>query len=224
VDDQDPLVLNLDVYETRRGLWNPEHGDLELPAGWEFLATGDTFVTRQVKASGVYWNAWRPRGRNRPHRRRLGLFAPATAIRQARTDAELTQARRTQQRAVNARHRRKVEDACRIEFVAAVVAWLDFTPEHAALAAQIADAAAERAVVVGSGRVGRTRMLPLEERAAQAARATIRHRFTAYDDHLAELDPFEVELDEFDCRAIKQSAQQAVDDFLCAHRQPPARA
>jgi hypothetical protein len=224
VDEDDLRVLNLDVYETRRGLWNPDHGDLELPADWEFLAAGDTFVTRQVKAGGVYWNAWQPRGRNRPHRRRLGLFAPATAIGQARTDAELTQARRAQQRAVHARHRDKVEEAYRIEFASAVVTWLDFVPEHAALAAQIADAAAERAVVVGSGKVGRTRMLPLEERAALAARAAIRHRFTDYDDHLAELDPFEAEVDDFEYRTIKQSAQQAVDDFLYAHRQPPARA
>ena len=78
-----------------------------------------------------------------------------------------------------------------------VVAWLDFAPEHAELAEQIATLAADRAVVVGSGRVGRTRLLPLEERAALAARATIRHRFTD-DDRLAELDPFEAETGDFE--------------------------
>jgi Uncharacterized conserved protein (DUF2293) len=221
VADADVGVLNLDVYDTREGLWNPEHGSVELPDGWEFLPAGDAFVTRRVKAAGVYWTAWRPRGRNRPHRRKLGLFAPTAAIARARDAAEQTTARRAKQREVNARHRDKVEDAYRGEFAAAVSAWLAFAPEHAALADQIASSAADRAVVVGSGRVGRTRLLPLEERAALAARATIRHEFTNYDDRLAELDPFEAEVDDFEYRSIKHAAHDAVDDFLDAHRRSP---
>ena len=31
------------------GFWCPEHGDVELPEGWEYLAAGDNFVTRRVK-------------------------------------------------------------------------------------------------------------------------------------------------------------------------------
>jgi hypothetical protein len=224
VAEQDPSALNLDVYESKQGLWNPEHGELELPADWEFLRSGDTFVTKQVKAAGVYWNAWRPRGKSRPHRRKLGLFAPTTAISHARAEAERTAERRAQQRVVNARHRDKVEETYRVQFAAAVVAWLDFAPEHNGLAEEIANTAAERAVAVGSGRVGRTKVLALEERAALAARATIRHGFTDYDDRLAGLDPVEVEVDDFEYRTIKQTAHDAVDDFLCAHRRPPARA
>ena len=75
----DPTGLNLDVYDTRDGLWNPEHGALEMPEGWKHLPTGDAFVTRRVKAAGVFWLLWQPRGRNRPHRRSLG-FSPATTI------------------------------------------------------------------------------------------------------------------------------------------------
>lgn len=78
---------------------------LELPADWVSLSSGDAFVTRRVKAVGVYWNAWPPRGRNRPHRRRLGLFAPTAAITQARTDAEGTAERRARARVVSARAR-----------------------------------------------------------------------------------------------------------------------
>jgi hypothetical protein len=63
--------------------------------------------------------------------------------------------------------------------------------------------------------------LPLEERAALAARATIRHRFTDYDDRLAELDPFGAETGDFEYRTIKHAAHDAVDDFLDAHRRPP---
>jgi len=64
------------------------------------------------------------------------------------------------------------------EFVVAVRAWLDFAAEHFALAEEIAVCAAEQAAVVGSGRVEWTRTLPLEERAALAARPYIRHRHT----------------------------------------------
>jgi hypothetical protein len=211
--------LNLDVYATKPGLWNPDHGNLELPADWELLPTGDTFVTRHVKAAGVYWIAWRPRGKDRPHRRKIGLFAPAAAIEQARAEAAATAEHRARQRVVNARHRDKVEADYQEEFAAAVVAWLDFAPPHADLARTIAAAAAERAAVVGSGRVGRTKQLPLDERAALAARATIRHRFTDYEDRLVVLDPYETEIDDFEYGLVKKSAHDAVDDFLCTHRQ-----
>lgn len=29
------LAEHLDVYDTRTGLWNPDHGDIEIPDGWE---------------------------------------------------------------------------------------------------------------------------------------------------------------------------------------------
>ena len=221
MEEQDPRTLVLDVYETKQGLWNPEHGELELPADWEFLPSGDAFVTRRVKAGGVYWSAWRPRSQNRPHRRRLGLFAPAAAISQARAEAAATGQRRARQRVASAQSRGKAEEAYREEFRAGVLAWLAFAPEHTALAEEIAEATAERAVVVGSGRVGRTKLLPLEERVALAARATIRHRFTDYDDRLVGLDPSDAAIDDFEYRSIKQTAHDEVDDFLDTYRRSP---
>ena len=86
--------LHLDVYDTRRGRWNPDHGQVEIPDGWEFLPSGDAFVTRRVKAAGEYWVAWRPRGRNRPHCRRLGLWAPGEAIEAAGPEAAETEEER----------------------------------------------------------------------------------------------------------------------------------
>ena len=83
VAEVDLQQLQLDVYDTRDGPWNPEHGPLAIPDGWAFLPSGDAYLTRQVKTAGKYWVAWRPRGRNRPHRRKLGLWAPAEAIEQA---------------------------------------------------------------------------------------------------------------------------------------------
>jgi hypothetical protein len=128
---------------------------------------------------------------------------------------------RARQRVVSARSQDKAEEAYRQEFRAGVLTWLEFAPEHAALAEEIADATAERAVVVGSGRVGRTRVLPLEERVALAARATIRHRFTDYDDRLVGLDPSDAGIDDFEYHLVKHSAHDDVDEFLDTHR-PPA--
>ncbi|MEW5933887.1 MAG: DUF2293 domain-containing protein, partial [Bacillota bacterium] len=90
--------------------------------------------------------------------------------------------------------------------------YLDFAPEHSALAEEVARAAAARAAAVGTGRVGRTRQLALEEKAALAARAYIRHRYTRYEEILAQ--PFAEEF----YRGIKAAAQDEVDEFLERHR------
>jgi hypothetical protein len=210
--------LNLDVYDTKHGLWCPEHGDLELPEGWEFLAAGDNFVTRRVKASGMYWTLWQPRSRHRAHRRKIGVLAPTATINAARAKAVATAERRAAQRAVNASARQRAEERYRVELAAAVRVWLDFAPEHADLAAEIADGVAEHAAVVGSGRVGRTRTLPLQERAQLAARAFIRHRFTDYEDRLGDIDMLFDEIDAVDYREVKDIAQARVDQFLADHR------
>jgi hypothetical protein len=66
----------------------------------------------------------------------------------------------------------------------AIVRFLAFASEYQEFAQRIAKETALRAAVVGSGRVGRTRQLTLEERAALSARAYIRHSFTSYHDDL----------------------------------------
>ena len=115
VADGDLDGLNLDVYDTELGLWCPEHGDVELPEGWEFLAAGDNFVTRRVKASGVYWTLWRPRGRHRPHRRKLGVLAPSPTINAARAEAVTTAELRAAKRVVNTAARERAEGRYRVE-------------------------------------------------------------------------------------------------------------
>lgn len=222
--EEDLAARHLDVYDGGRGPWNPDHGEVEIPAGWEFLPSGDAFVTRRVKAAGSYWVAWRPRGRNRPHRRLLGLWAPAAAIAQARAVAEETAARRTRSREQGARQRARAEERYRDQLEGAILTYLAFTAEHRDLAAEIARETSLHAATVGSGRVARTRTLALEERAALAARAHIRHRFTEYEHDLdtAPDQHFElktdVELDDDSYRTIRSVANLAVDDFLAAHR------
>jgi hypothetical protein len=128
VAEVDLTQLHLDVYDTRDGPWHPEHGALAIPESWQFLPSGDAFVTRTVKAAGVYWVAWRPRGRNRPHRRKLGLWAPLEAIEQARVAANQTASRRAQGRQQGARQRARAEQRYRTDLAAAIVDFLAFRP------------------------------------------------------------------------------------------------
>ncbi|MDP2292173.1 MAG: DUF2293 domain-containing protein [Actinomycetota bacterium] len=222
--DDDPTGLHLEVYDTKSGLWHPELGDLVQPDGWELLPAGDAFLTRQVKAAGDHWVVFRPKGRGQ-HRRQLGVLAPVEAIAAAREAAAATASRRETQRESSSRQRERAETAYRAEFEDAVRQWLAFAPKHQVLADEIARGAADRAAVVGSGRVGRTKMLTLDERAALAARAFIRHRHTDYEDRLFSLELGEVDLesavgiyDVGDYREIKRSAHREVDAFLEHHR------
>ena len=149
---------------------------------WEFLPTGDAFVTRTVKAAGRTGCAWQPRSRHRAHRRLIGLWAPADAIRAAEEQAKATSEKRAAARTVNARSRARREQQYHEQLREAVLAFLDFAPEHAELAEQIATEIAAHAAMVGSGRAGRTQLFSLEEKARLAARAHIRHRHTQYED------------------------------------------
>ncbi len=216
-DAEGLAAQHLDVYATKNGPWNPEHGDIEIPAGWEFLPSGDAFLTRTVKASGVYWVSWQPRSQHRQHRRLLGLWAPSQAIVAAQVRAEETAARRTAKRALGAQSRQRQEDRYRHELEEAIVRFLAFAPAHQDLEQRIAEETAAHAAVVGSGRVGRTRTLTVEERAALSARAYIRHRFTNYHDDLDALSPEHWD-EEYLYREIKGAANEAVDRFLLEHR------
>jgi hypothetical protein len=216
-EEVDLTAEHLDVYDTRNGPWNPEHGELTIPEGWGFLPRGEAFLTRSVKAAGSYWLAWQPRSRHRPHRRALGLWAPADAIEAARCRAQETEQKRSASRAAGAAYRASQEDRYREKLRTQVLDYLAFTPEHTALASKIATATAEHAAIVGSGRVGRSRALPIDERAALAARAYIRHVYTDYERQLDHLPPERWDAD-FLYHDIKHQAHDAVDQFLEDHR------
>ena len=95
--------------------------------------------------------------------------------------------------------------------------FLAFAPPYRELEQRIAKETAAHAAVVGSGRVGRTRNLTLDDRAALSARAYIRHRFTSYHDDLDSLSPEHWD-EEYFYREIKGAANEAVDGFLLEHR------
>ena len=65
----------------------PRDREPDQPEAWEFLPGGDAFVTRRVKAVGTHWKLWRPRGRNRLHRRLLSILAPKAVVEAAQAAA-----------------------------------------------------------------------------------------------------------------------------------------
>ena len=185
----EPTEEHLDVYESRNGWWNPDHGDIDIPPGWEPSPAATRFsldASRPPARTG--WHGRRHPNPSPPacHRRARAQ----TAIDEARTVAQATATRRAADRNASAKQRDRQEATYRSELAVAIVAYLDFAPRHAQLANEIAERAATRAGEVGSGRVGRTRLLTLDERAELAARADIRHHHTTYEDNLAEYPAF----------------------------------
>src|SRR6185436_6778952 len=99
---------------------------------------------------------------------------------------------------------------------------LHFAPQFSAEAEKIAKAAAERACKVGSGRVGRTSLLPLDEKVRLAVRAHLRHNATRYDDKMFEQtmlnEGFDVDKDER--RELQREAHRNVEEYLRIRRGP----
>jgi len=206
------------VYPSRtesESWWCRQYGNIEIPQGWEFLSTGDAFITRQVKSKGPYWVGKKPAKR---YTRTLGIWAPKENIETAKKLAEETIARRQVKRIISRKQRERQEAKYRERFAKAVYEYLSFAPKYEKLACDIAEAVSGHATEVGSERVGRTRKLSLEEKAMLAARAYIRHNYTSYDDQLLEFG-FALERGDFLYQEVKGEAQEAVDEFLIRHRE-----
>ena len=218
-----PMVVEvgLPVWHAREGegFWNPQRGNLSLPDGWVFVPSGDAFVTREVK-KGPHWVLLK---RRKGYTATLGVFCPETSLAAAERRRVETAASRARQRVVGRASRERAEERYRAELENAIINFLAFKPKHEALAREIARGTVAQATPVGSGRVGRTRKLPLSQRAELAARAYIRHRHTDYDERLAKASEgaefsHELEPDDPLYREARAEAHRHVDDFLARHR------
>ena len=151
-----------------------------IPEGWCCVPPGDPGLTRRVKAAGPTWAVQEKRGRKVFSR---GVWAPAETV--ERVKAELLAERATEgyakRKASDARRRDAAQTEYVGEFRDAILNYLAFDPAHADLAAQLADAVTAHATPVGSGTVARTERIPIDERAAAAVIAWLRHQTTAYD-------------------------------------------
>jgi hypothetical protein len=153
---------------------------LTVPDGWSLLPPGDAALTRRVKAAGEHWLVQEKKGRKVFSR---GVWAPAETIERMR--AQLAAERSTdsfaKRQAANAKRRERAQAEYVEDFYEAVVAFLDFHPDHAALVEKLARAVTDHATPVGSGTVARTKRIPVQQRAEAAVIAWLRHQTTGYD-------------------------------------------
>ena len=153
---------------------------LRPPSHWRLLPPGDAPLTKLVKAKGPTWLVQVKVGRRLMSR---GVWADATSIDQAVQEMAAKRAApgyaKTRDQAEAARARR--EAAYRAEFLQQVVIFLDFHPRHGETAMAVARRVADLATPVGSQTVARTKRIPIEERAAAATIAWLRHQTTSYD-------------------------------------------
>jgi len=150
------------------------------PKGWEFLPAGDAGLTRKVTAKTGVWRVQARMGRRMISK---GIWAPSVIIAEARQEVEAQRATAAYQkkRAGDQQRRERKQTEYEGEFFQAVRDYLAFAPHYLELERTIAEAVTVHAVPVGSGTVARTAMIPIEDRAAKAVIAWMRHRTTAYD-------------------------------------------
>ncbi|MDB4944978.1 MAG: hypothetical protein JWP97_4512 [Labilithrix sp.] len=151
------------------------------PPGWACLPPGDAGLTRRVKAAGPSWSVIEKRGRKAFSK---GLWAPRENIEAARAalDAERSTESYAKKRATDLARRERTHHEYVAEFEAEVLAFLRFSREWALLGETLARRVAAHATPVGSGTVARTKRIGVDERAAAAVIAWMRHQTTAYDD------------------------------------------
>ncbi len=165
----------------RNGTLIGENGEqVTPPNGWAFLAAGDAGITRKVTAKGEFWRVQTKMGRRLISK---GIWAPAATIDQARQEVEAVRATDAYKKKMDSdrQRRAKKQDEYEQEFYLTVRTFLAFAPRYEALEKAMARAVTVHAVPVGSGTVARTAMIPVEERAAKAVIAWMRHQTTAYD-------------------------------------------
>jgi hypothetical protein len=206
------------VYRNRAGepceLWTAEHGNVPVPDSWQFLPRGNTYVTRQVK-KGPHWVLKGSYSRKGGYTPTLGIYAPAEAIEAAQAAAKATEQQRQSARKKAESTRLKAERRYSEKFEQACLQFLNFAPAHRELAERIAAETAAHACAKGSGRVGRTGLIELADKAAFAVRAHIRHNYTDYENKLPEWRGCCAE-DIY--RDVKAGAHAAVNEFLQEHR------
>lgn len=153
---------------------------IDIPHDWEFLPAGDAGLTRKVTAMGKCYRVQFKKGRRIISK---GIWTSACNIKKA--ESEISAVRETEQYKSRLEYSRKKRDEKQseyeVEFFNAVCEYLNFSSQYKALERCLAEAVTNHAVPVGSKTVARTKMISLEERAAFAVTAWMRHNTTEYD-------------------------------------------
>lgn len=154
---------------------------LTVPTGWVLLPPGDAALTRRVKAAGDHWLVQEKKGRKVFSR---GVWAPAETVERIRANLEAERSTKSyaKRKAADVKRREKVQAEYVEDFFGAVVAFLNFHPNHTEVGQRLARAVTDHATPVGSGTVARTKRIPVVQRAEAAVIAWLRHQTTGYDD------------------------------------------
>jgi hypothetical protein len=163
------------------GILVGEKGEkLSPPDGWAFLPAGDAGITRKVTSKSIYWRVQTQRGRRIISK---GIWAPAKTIALAQQEVEAVRSTETYKKKLSRDRQRRAKKQVEYEkdFCLEVRTFLSFAPRYQDLEKEMAEAITVHAVPVGSGTVARTTMIPVEERAAKAVIAWMRHQTTAYE-------------------------------------------
>lgn len=196
---------------THGGLIGPNGETLKPPTDWIFLPAGDAGVTRKVTSKGSYWRVEEKKGRRTIS---LGIWAPATTISQAQRDVQ--QIRLTDQyknkQTYAAKRRERKQTEYETEFCLSIESFLNFNSNHKELEKKLAKAVTIHAIPVGSGTVARTQLIPIEERAARAVIAWMRHQTTAYDN-------LKIARVKGERRAVRRSLAQQSVELLANYRE-----
>jgi hypothetical protein len=150
------------------------------PKGWKFLPAGDAAITRKITSKGIYWRVQFKKGKRMISK---GIWAPKEVIEEAQAQVEAMRSSDAYQkkRVTDLKRRAQKQNEYEHEFLEEVEKYLNFHPKYKNLEKQMAAAITKHAVPVGSGTVARTAMIPIEERAAKAVIAWMRHQTTGYD-------------------------------------------
>lgn len=153
---------------------------LNPPVGWTFLPAGDAGITRKVTSAGSFWRVEIKKGRRTIS---LGIWAPENTILQAKEQVASVRVTGEYQkkRVADLKRREKKQGEYELEFCHSVENFLNFHEKYKQLERKLAGLVTAHAIPVGSGTVARTQLIPVEERAARAVIAWMRHQTTAYD-------------------------------------------
>lgn len=153
---------------------------LTVPVDWQFVCPGDAALTRRIKAAGDHWIVQERRGRRIFTK---GIWTSSAMVQQIQEalSAERSTESFAKRKVADAKRREKTQTVYVEDFTVAVTEYLAFHPRYAALASRMARAISDHATPVGSGTVARTKRIPVEQRAAAAVIAWMRHQTTAYD-------------------------------------------
>lgn len=151
-----------------------------VPTGWINLPAGDASVTRKVKSLGPTWTVQEKKGRKAFSH---GVWAAKKQIEEAITLVEAQRADpKHQKKLAQVKVRREEKETVFGEdFQQQIIQFLNFDQKHHLLVEQLSKLVKEHAVPVGSGTVARSSSVTLEDKAALAVMAWMRHQTSAYD-------------------------------------------